>query len=80
MTIIWSGNRKKDIHLFARRFAYLLILKMNRIVSPARLLQIVPARFRCSFEERDRERRQNAKTGEANIVVRLWIEMSINYY
>jgi hypothetical protein len=74
-------KQKERYTFFVRRFAYLLILKMNRIVSPARLLQIVPARFRCSFEERDRERRQNAKQAKQILLCeRLWIEMSINYY
>ena len=50
-------KQKGKICIVQKNIAYSLILYLNCYctVSPARLFHILPARFRCSFEERERE-------------------------
>ena len=54
---------KAKICIVKKNIAYPLIWYLNYycIVSPAHLFDILPARFRCSFEEKERERERVEK-------------------
>ena len=78
MTIIWSGNRKPRYALFKRTLP-IYLSDIQIIVAPARLFHILPARFRCSFQENERESGETMHERKANIVVWEtveWVELN----